>query len=76
MNWDKLADAATVAMTAGAVVCFIIACWFSLEARAARIEEQQRHQSVEIYDWCESQFPFRDDLQHSCRLGADEQAIR
>ena len=78
MSWSKLADYAQVAVGLMVILSFAVVLGMALAARDARAQEvpAKVQTSSEIYDWCESQFPYRDDQQHACRLGADEQASR
>ena len=78
MTWSKLADVAQVAVGVMVILAFAVVLILAVAARDARASEVPAKvpTSSEIYDWCESQFPYRDDLQHACRLGADEQSSR
>lgn len=63
----KVPNAVLALVTLFIIASFAAALWFAFQTRATQSEVRQKA----TYERCDENFPFRDDLQEACRLGAD-----
>lgn len=67
MNWNLMADIGQCVVT---VVLVIVFAMVLILANTATRPVPAKDAS-ETYQRCEDTYPYRDDLQEACRLGAD-----